>query len=210
VHDVKVAAIHAGGSEDRIHMESLKTRLHETLVVILLEQQLDRETALQFERRRHEDTLTFLQMEDMTKKHRARLDKDDELSRIRIEEMEKAERDVAEMRRRTNQEADEFSASRIQQELKMAEERKKMKEIQDKAKTELRGKYLPGEEEALRSARYAKFELFPLSRAFGDLAEYHFRYAESQFLRYIIDLPSYYSSVIVAHSLIQQYDWCVL
>jgi hypothetical protein len=52
-------------------------------------------------------------------------------------------------------------------------------------RTNLHGKMLPGEEEARRTGTIKTIRLVPKRTSeFGDVGEYHFRYAESQFLRY--------------------------
>eukprot|EP00455_Lapot_gusevi_P019644 TRINITY_DN2097_c0_g10_i2.p1 TRINITY_DN2097_c0_g10~~TRINITY_DN2097_c0_g10_i2.p1 ORF type:complete len:342 (+),score=68.71 TRINITY_DN2097_c0_g10_i2:52-1026(+) len=110
--------------------------------------------------------------------------KEEELSQAMSSEMARREQELYEIERRAKQQQEEYSLDRIRLE---EEQNKRMAELQakqDQAQSSLNGQYLPGEDEARRTGKFKEYDLRPGRMSeFTDIAEIHFRFAESQFLR---------------------------
>eukprot|EP00455_Lapot_gusevi_P019645 TRINITY_DN2097_c0_g11_i1.p1 TRINITY_DN2097_c0_g11~~TRINITY_DN2097_c0_g11_i1.p1 ORF type:complete len:311 (+),score=66.63 TRINITY_DN2097_c0_g11_i1:89-934(+) len=110
--------------------------------------------------------------------------KDEELSQMLSSEMARKEQEMYEIEQRAKKQAEEYSLDRIRLEEEHNKRMAELKAKQEQAQAALVGKYLVGEEAAMRNNTFKIFELKPgrLSE-FNDIGEIHFRYAESQFLR---------------------------
>lgn len=75
------------------------------------------------------------------------------------------------------------SMERISLEQKAEEDIKVLKMKQEELQQNIMGKFLPQEEFYRATNEFHVFKLLPGRTSEFDIAEYHFRYAESQFLR---------------------------
>jgi len=142
--------------------------------------------------------LMKLKLEEQQKEEMKKIshNANDKLSQVKIEESLKHEQEVAKLNAEKRKQAEEFSLARIkmdeQQEKKIIEIEKEQKKHQ----SSILGKLMPGEEQAMRDNTYRELSI-KLNRVsqFGNIEEYHYRYAESEFLRLPWSNPYYVTEV---------------
>ena len=124
-------------------------------------------------------------MQEHDRKHQKELE--DELSRIRIEEWQKHDRELAALERDKRTAQDQWSIERIEVEERLNRELQSVQQQQTQLQAKLKESnhtFLEEEKAAMDAGRLARIQLKPCKTWQGHTAkEFHFRLAESQFLR---------------------------